>query len=95
MYERRKAINAINRYIYSMFKVDNDSPQHVHSLEAAEELRDLILGNNVGSTFDIVDDYRTRMDMACLRSTTTTDRIIYSIKYDFATYVLDELLPFG
>lgn len=91
MNERTTAINAINRYMYPMFDVDRDSAQHIYSLEAAEELKDLILNSHCGSTFDIVDDYRTRMDLESLRP--AADRIIYSIKYDFATYVLDELLP--
>lgn len=72
--------------------MDQDSLQYLYSLEAAEELRDLILSNRVGSTFYIVDDYRTRMDLESLKP--SADRIVYSIKYDFATYVLDELLPF-
>lgn len=91
--ERIKAINAINRYIYPMIDVNQDSLQYQCSLEAAEELKELILSNRVGSTFDIVDDYRTRMDLESLRP--AADSIVYSIKYDFATYVLDELLlPF-
>lgn len=61
-----------------------------YSKQAALDLIDLIMDNKKKRPMEIVEAYRFKMDQY---STINTEfGIIYSIKYDFATYILDRLI---
>lgn len=61
-----------------------------YSKQAAEDLLDAIMSNPRKPLIDIVEDYRDQMDdYSCMNN---GFGIIYSIKYDYATYILDCLL---
>lgn len=71
----------------------NKSPEFLdeyYSKQAALDLIELIMDNKKKRPMEVVEEYRSKMDKY---STMNSEfGIIYSIKYDFATYILDRLI---
>lgn len=73
-----------------MFDKSPEFLDEYYSRQAALDLLDLVMSGDEYNLMNIVEDYRDKMD----RYSTMSEKfgIIYSIKYDFATYILDRLI---
>lgn len=94
----REAIRIINHYIYggdTRVVLNTDSlyfTQRSYSISAGKDLIDLMQGAHSESAISIIERYMKLMDEYIELS--RDNSIIYSIKYDFATYVLDSLIAY-
>lgn len=92
--QSKYAIRILHEQAYSDEQPFNDySPEFMnayYSKQAALDLLELVMDNKQRCPVDIVEEYRNKMDRYSLMD--HPGSIIYSIKYDYATYVLDRLI---
>lgn len=95
--QQKYIIRILREYAYAghyrhevVFDKSPEFLDEYYSRQAALDLIDLILDFKDRRLMDLVESYRFKMD----RYSTMNGEfgIIYSIKYDFATYILDRLI---
>ena len=96
--EHREAIRIIKRYMYDADRqmgLNSESGSFIqksYSKSAGMDLIDRIQENQSKSVFTIIEQYQKLMDKYTVLN--SRQSIIFSIKHDFATYILDELIMY-